>query len=76
MLYIIEAKDYQGDWSWRNFGSEVNRVMFDTLEEARRAIDQAVKAGYKLNNLQILFRSAGCGPLIISRVVERGGVTL
>lgn len=76
MLYIIEAKDYQGDWSWRNFGSEVNRVMFDTLDEARQGIDRAVAAGYKLDNLQILFRSAGYGPTIVCRVIERGGVTL
>lgn len=74
-MYIIEAKDYQGNWSWRNFGSEVKRVMFDTLDEARQGVDRAVAAGYKLDNLQILFRSAGYGKVTI-RVIERGGVTL
>lgn len=74
-MYIIEAKDYQGDWSWRNFGSDVERVMFDTLDEAREAIRRAIAAGYKVDNLQILFRSAGYGKVTI-RAIERGGVTL
>lgn len=76
MLYIIEAKDYQGEWSWRNFGSEVNRVMFDTLDEARQGIDRAVAAGYKLSDLQVVFMSMGYGPVRSCTVIERGGVTL
>lgn len=76
MLYIIEAMNCEGDWSWRNFNSDPDQGAFNTLDEARQGVERAVAAGRKLDDLQIVCQDGRQGPVTSYTVVERGGVTI